>query len=146
MKKLNTRKFGRSKKGFSLIEVLVSMALVAIAMLGLAQLFVLSIVNNSQADRMTNAVFLVQQQIEQLRTFTNDELSLLPATLDELIDVNLDTTYDYRRITRVQSSGLAYEVRVLVFAGEQEGVETDALIADPMAYRARADMTTLISR
>ncbi len=146
MKKLNTRKFGRSKKGFSLIEVLVSMALVAIAMLGLAQLFVLSIVNNSQADRMTNAVFLVQQQIEQLRTFTYDELSLLPATLDELIDVNLDTTYDYRRITRVQPSGLAFEVRVLVFAGEQEGVETDALIADPMAYRVRADMTTLISR
>lgn len=145
MIKLNTMKFGRSKKGFSLIEVLVSMALVAIAMLGLAQLFVLSIVNNSQADRMTNAVFLAQQQIEQLRTFTNDELSAL-STIDELIDLNLDTTYDYRRITRVQLSGLAYEVRVLVFAGEQGGVEADALIADPIAYRARADMTTLISR
>ncbi len=145
MIKLNTMKFGRSKKGFSLIEVLVSMALVAIAMLGLAQLFVLSIVNNSQADRMTNAVFLAQQQIEQLRTFTNDELSALN-TIDELIDLNLDTTYDYRRITIVQLSGLAYEVRVLVFAGEQGGVEADALIADPIAYRARADMTTLISR
>ncbi len=145
MIKLNTMKFGRSKKGFSLIEVLVSMALVAIAMLGLAQLFVLSIVNNSQADRMTNAVFLAQQQIEQLRTFTNDELSALN-TIDELIDLNLDTTYDYRRITRVQLSGSAYEVRILVFAGEQGGVETAALIADPLAYRARADMTTLISR
>ncbi len=145
MIKLNTMKFGRSKKGFSLIEVLVSMALVAIAMLGLAQLFVLSIVNNSQADRMTNAVFLAQQQIEQLRTFTNDELSALN-TIDELMDLNLDTTYDYRRITRVQLSGLAYEVRILVFAGEQEGVETAALVADPLAYRARADMTTLISR
>ncbi len=145
MIKLNTMKFGRSKKGFSLIEVLVSMALVAIAMLGLAQLSILSIVNNSPADRMTNAVFLAQQQIEQLRTFTNDELSALN-TIDELIDLNLDTTYDYRRITIVQLSGLAYEVRVLVFAGEQGGVEADALIADPIAYRARADMTTLISR
>jgi len=145
MNKLNISKYSRNKKGFSLIEVLVSMALVAIAMLGLAQLFILSIVNNSQADHMTNATFLAQQQIEQLRTFTYDELSALN-TIDELIDVNLDTTYDYRRITRVQLSGLAYEVRVLVFAGEQEGVETAALIADPMAYRARADMTTLISR
>jgi len=145
MIKLNTMKFGRSKKGFSLIEVLVSMALVAIAMLGLAQLFVLSIVNNSQADRMTNAVFLAQQQIEQLRTFTNDELSALN-TIDELMDLNLDTTYDYRRITRVQLSGSAYEVRILVFAGEQEGVETAALVANHLAYRARADMTTLISR
>jgi len=145
MIKLNTMKCGRSKKGFSLIEVLVSMALVAIAMLGLAQLFILSIMNNSQADRMTNATFLAQQQIEQLRTFTYDELNALN-TIDELIDVNLDTTYDYRRITRVQFSGLAFEVRVLVFAGEQEGVETTALVDDPMAYRARTDMTTLISR
>ena len=145
MNKLNISKYSRNKKGFSLIEVLVSMALVAIAMLGLAQLFVLSIVNNSQADRMTNAVFLAQQQIEQLRTFTNDELSALN-TIDELMDLNLDTTYDYRRITRVQLSGSAYEVRILVFAGEQEGVETAALVADPLAYRARADMTTLISR
>jgi prepilin-type N-terminal cleavage/methylation domain-containing protein len=134
-------------QGFSLIETLVGVALVAIAMLGLAQLMVLSIANNTRADRMGTAVFLARQQIEQLRILTNDELNaLVGAPGDENLDINVDGIDDYRRITLLQTSGEFIQVRVLVFASEQLGEDMTALVADPTAFRVRADITTLIGR
>ena len=74
----------KKRKGFSLIEVLVAMALTTVALMGLIQLFLLGIAQNNRSDKMTNATFLAQQQIEQLRTFTADELN----TCDMPIDSN----------------------------------------------------------
>jgi prepilin-type N-terminal cleavage/methylation domain-containing protein len=134
-------------EGFSLIETLVGVALVAIAMLGLAQLLVLSIVQNTRADRMSNAVFLARQQIEELRLLTVNELNALTgAPMDQSLDINQDGLFDYRRITTLQPSGVFYQVRVLIFAAETLGESTGNLLANPPAYRVRADITSLISR
>jgi type II secretory pathway pseudopilin PulG len=137
----------KAEEGFSLIEALVGVALVAIAMLGLAQLFVLSIAQNSRAARITNATFLVQQRVEELRAFTADELNLLIGTpIDEILDLNQDTTDDFRRITRIQMAGDSYEIRVLVFGMEQQDVDVNDLLDDPVRYRVRSDVTTLLGR
>lgn len=141
------RKSRRKDKGFSLVEVLVGITLVSVAMMGLAQLFMLGIMNNTRADRMTNGTFLALQEVEQIRALTVTEINLLlNAPIDEQLDINLDGIPDYRRITQIQNVGLSYEVRVLVFAQEQMTTGVDTLIADPAAYNVRADMTTLISR
>ncbi|MCP2620103.1 prepilin-type N-terminal cleavage/methylation domain-containing protein, partial [Candidatus Aminicenantes bacterium AC-334-K16] len=67
------------RKGMTFIEALVGIALMAIAVIGLAQLFTYGILNNSRADRIANATFLAQQQIEFLRNLTGPELSALSA-------------------------------------------------------------------
>jgi Tfp pilus assembly protein PilV len=137
----------RRIEGFSLIETLVGVALVAIAMLGLAQLLVLSIAQNTRADRMSNAIFLARQQIEELRLLTQDELNTLTgAPMDQNLDINQDGMFDYRRITILQPSGVFYQARVLIFAAETLGESMGNLLADPEAYRVRADITSLISR
>jgi len=137
----------QTEKGFSLIESLVGIALVGIALLGLAQLFVLSIAQNTRAARITNATFLAQQRVEELRSFTADELNLMiGAPIDEIVDVNLDTTNDYRRITRIQMAGDSFEIRVLVFGSEQLDASVADLLADPVQHRVRADVTTLLGR
>jgi len=137
----------KKRKGFSLIEVLVAMALTTVALMGLIQLFLLGIAQNNRSDKMTNATFLAQQQIEQLRTFTADELNTLTSALiDDLINVNQDIMVDYRRVTQVQISGFSWAIRVLVFAGAQTGVTAEDLIADPYSYRVRTDVSTIISR
>lgn len=137
----------KKRKGFSLIEVLVAMALTTVALMGLIQLFLLGIAQNNRSDKMTNAVFLAQQQIEQLRTFTADELNALTSLpIDDLINLNQDIAIDFRRITQVQISGFSWEIRVLVFAGAQTGVTAEDLIADPYNYRVRTDVSTIISR
>ncbi len=135
------------QKGFSLIEVLIGIAIVAIGLLGLAQLFTYSVMTNSRAERMSNATFLAQQQIDYHRNLTRDELDTLTAgTIDEQIDINYDGTYDYRRITEIQSSGLFWTIRVLVFSAEELTTDATALTLDPSGSGVRANMSTIISR
>ena len=137
----------KKRKGMTLIEALVGIALVAIAVVGLAQLFTYGILINSRANRMANATFLAQQQIEFLRNLTGPELSALSAgNLDEQIDINNDGTLDYRRITILGSQGSYTEVRVLVFGPAQVFTQRDELLANPAQHRVMADIRTILAR
>jgi len=147
---MNMRSLRTNKRyqGFTLIEVLICIALIALALLGLAEIFTLSVLNNMRSDRMTNANFLAQQQVDFLRNLTSSELAtlFLNQTIDEPLDVNNDSTLDYRRITIVRPTGNNYEVRVLVFSAEQINTDIDSLIQNPDRYRVKARLITLISR
>lgn len=135
------------KEGFSLVEVVIGIAIVSIALLGLAQLFTYSVMTNSRAERMSNATFLAQQQIDYHRNLTIDELNALTSgIIDEQIDVNLDGSIDYRRLTEVQSSGIFWEIRVLVFASDQLNTAASTLAQDPQQYDVKANLSTIISR
>ncbi len=135
------------KKGFSLLEAVIGIALVGIALLGLAQMFTYSVMNNARSDRMTSSTYLAQEQIDVLRNLTSAELSALTAgTVDEQIDVNNDGTFDFRRLTEVQFSGSSWSVRVLVFAEDQFGTAATALLENPIPYKVKADLNTVISR
>ncbi len=130
-----------------MVEVLVGLAIVGIALLGLAQLFTYSVMTNSRAERMSNATFLAQQQIDYHRNLTADELNTLAAGInDEQIDVNSDGTIDYRRVTEIQASGISWEIRVLVFSAEQLSRNVSVLVGDPQLYDVKANMSTIISR
>ena len=146
--KKRQRKAGKNgSEGFSLIETTVGIALVGVALLALAQLFTYSVMNNQRSDRMTNSIFLAQQQIDFLRNLTVTDLNNLAVSpVDEQIDVNNDGNIDYRRVTRIQASGFVWEVRVQVFPASQLGVDVDALINYPSQHKVRADMSTVISR
>ena len=134
-------------QGFSLIEVLIGIAIVAIALLGLAQLFTYSVMTNSRAERMSNATFLAQQQIDYHRNLTATELNTLTSVPnDEQIDVNLDGSIDYRRVTEIQATGLFWEIRVLVFSAEQLNTAVNDLVGDPQQYDVKASVSTIISR
>jgi prepilin-type N-terminal cleavage/methylation domain-containing protein len=135
------------RKGFSLIEVLVGIAIVSIALLGLAQLFTYGVLTNSRAERLSSATFLAQQQIDSYRNLTADELNTLASNaLDEQVDVNLDGTIDFRRITEIQANGASWEMRVLVFSAEQLNTDAALLTQNPRAYGVKANISTLISR
>jgi prepilin-type N-terminal cleavage/methylation domain-containing protein len=140
------------RKGFTLIEVLVALFLVGVAIMGLAQMFTLTILNNSRSERMANATFLAQQRIDFLRNMTTLELNTAtlsdgtPIPLDEQLDINNDGTIDYRRITQIQSAGFYWDIRIWVFTGKHSTESSAQLIADPHQYRVMADMSTVISR
>jgi len=141
----------KRSRGFSLIEVLVGLFLVAVAVLGLAELFLAAVANNLKADRVANATFLAQQQIDWLRGFTFDELNAYAVTTiesrDEIIDLNLDGTNDYRRITDFRIAADTYQVRIYVYSAEKFGIVSPAaLIADTDLNRPRALITTIITR
>jgi prepilin-type N-terminal cleavage/methylation domain-containing protein len=59
-----------SDRGFSLVEVLVSMGLLTAVSLGVAQLFALSTRNNLIAKGQTSTTAMAEQKLEQLRGLT----------------------------------------------------------------------------
>jgi len=136
----------RRKTGFSLIEVLIGVFLVAVAVIGLAQLILLGMMNNSRASDIANAVFLAQQEIDYLRTLTSAELLVVPPTTNELLDLNADGSTDFRRITVVTFQDPAFAVKVLVFSTAQAHADVNDLINYPERNRVRARMETVISR
>jgi prepilin-type N-terminal cleavage/methylation domain-containing protein len=150
-----------SRAGFTLIESVVGIVLVAIAVLGLVQMFTMSLMNNVRSDRITAASFLAQQRADALRNLTKDELNTLAASgsvdlnadgaadidSDELLDLNLDNHNDYRRLTEVVQVGpTSWSVHILVFTPEQFGIARSQLMAGPDTHRVRANYSTLISR
>ena len=146
-KDLNLPLKERKRKGFTLMEVVIGIALVAIALLGLAQVFTYSVMNNSRSERMSAATYLAQQQIDSLRSLTADELNALTeGAMDEQIDINNDGSYDFRRITQVQNTGSNWAVRVMVFSAEEMNRSLNSLIQNPGQYRVRADVNTVITR
>ena len=135
------------RKGFSLIEALLAMFLMSVALMGLAQLFVFSILNNNRSDQMTNATFLARQSIEQMRNLLADELSAMSASpIDEYLNIDGDSTIDFRRITVVEPVGVSWSIRVLVFPGGQTNLTADELRANPSDHKVRADITTKVNR
>jgi prepilin-type N-terminal cleavage/methylation domain-containing protein len=60
----------RNESGFSLIEVLMATALMAVALISLAQLFAISTTNNVASRYSTMAAILAEQKMEQLRGLT----------------------------------------------------------------------------
>ena len=148
---LNKIRGRRRPAGFSLVEVLLGMFIIAVAVIGLAQLFLLSVANNSRSSEITNAVFLAQQQVDLLRTLTRDELLSYPdETLgfsdDEVLDLNADGTPDFRRLTTVLMLDPEFEVRVLVFPASKVITGRADLLGDPEGHKARADVNTIIAR
>ena len=66
-------------RGYSLVEVLVAMSLVAVGVAGLAQLVALTAYANLQAAHTTIAAVLAQQKMEELLPAAAGELAPSPA-------------------------------------------------------------------
>jgi len=139
------------KNGFSLIEVLVGIALIATVLIGLAQLFTMSVMNNLRSSEISNATFLAQQNIDYLRSLTGPEMSNFPMvargeSADEAIDLNADGTMDFRRLTQVTPNGEIFDIRVLVFPISERSTPIAQLLADPGQHHVQAQINTVISR
>ena len=139
------------KNGFSLIEVLVGIALIGTVLVGLAQLFTMSVMNNFRSNEISNATFLAQQNIDYLRSLTRPELGNFPQAArgessDEAIDLNADLTIDFRRLTRVTPNGEIFDIRVWVFPVTERNTDVAQLIANPERHHVQAQINTVISR
>lgn len=147
-------KNNKNPSGFTLIETIISLALVTVVFVSLAQLFTISIMQNVRSHEISNAIFLAQQQIDYLRTLTSDELNDFPNVAigesdDENIDINADGTIDFRRITQIEEPTSligSFDVLVMVFPPAYQDTAANSLITNPEKYKARAYIHTIISR
>jgi len=57
---------GRNEKGFTLIEVIIAIAILSVGLLALASMQVAAIKGNAHANRLTEATTLAQDKVEEL--------------------------------------------------------------------------------
>ena len=76
--KLNRKFFVEREKGFTLLEVMISLVILSIGLLGLAALQLVAVKNNSFSSEMTYATMLAQQQAETLKSLPFSDSDLDP--------------------------------------------------------------------
>ncbi len=71
------------ESGFSLIEVLISLVVLAVGLLALAELQIFSIKGGSASNRVTQATILAQNRLEELRRLPYDDSLLTQGQHEE---------------------------------------------------------------
>jgi prepilin-type N-terminal cleavage/methylation domain-containing protein len=81
MRRTDWRDRTERERGFTLIEALVATTIMTVAVLSIAQITVLSMRVNQDADAISLGVMLAQQKLEQLRTltWTDDGFAVAPS-------------------------------------------------------------------
>ena len=106
----------RSQQGFTLIEVLVAMALLSFGLLSVASMQVVAIQVNGSALRLNRGTTLVQDKIEELLALPFTHASLADATpvdsCTEYTEANPEPGYALRWCVDTSADGNSKNVRV----------------------------------
>ena len=89
-------KYSRKPAGFTLIEVLIALVILAVCLLGVAGLMATTTSNNSDGSRMTEAVTLIQGKLEELKATSPAKIAnngLNVVVPDPVSNVIRGTTY-----------------------------------------------------
>lgn len=121
----------QSEAGFTLIETVISMLLMAIVGLGVAGLFAYAASSTANAAEREMATAVAQQRMEQLKS-----VAFTDATLDTTSSAGVTTT-----ITRL---GRAYSVNTIVTANSPATLKTITIKVTPVAPSAKASNVNTI--
>lgn len=118
---MKTRK-NLTESGFTLIEVMVSIIILSIGVLGLAPLMAVSVTGNSFSNEATRANVIAQDKIEELKNVVN--FGALPF----LDTATVDSRYHFRaRVDDTGSDGTVpagvYKIFIRVNWTDQAGVD-----------------------
>ena len=107
-------------RGFSLIEVLIAIAVLAVGLLAMARFQGAALQASSLAKERSEAVALAEQKIEQLRNFTNfanigpcvtDTLTILGAVTTNAATVYYTRTCSLGAMVPAAGAGVLYQYR-----------------------------------
>ncbi len=95
------KKYSNSN-GLSLLEIVVALAIIFVAFLGLIQTFPFSLTINKTAENMTKAAFLAQAKIEQLKSLSYQDVNIgVIEAKHQLSETPDDYLYYFQRETTV---------------------------------------------
>jgi type IV pilus assembly protein PilV len=89
------------QQGFSLIEVVIALAIFSIGILAIAQLQISAVRNNTRGNLATQATMLAEAQIENLKNISN--VTLLADSVESGIDQNGAAGGIYTRTTVISN-------------------------------------------
>ncbi|MGK2905152.1 MAG: type IV pilus modification PilV family protein [Desulfuromonadales bacterium] len=138
--------FKKSRSGFSLIELLVAVVILAVGMLGLAELQITAMRTNSKSEGILAATSIAQDAIEQVQALDGSDPWLQSATATPLplslpsgsISIQGGGTYTvtYERVTPYEGVNNLCWIRVTV-------VPSNNVASSSVFSRRSVTMTTL---
>ena len=75
---IRTTKYGQRKNGFSLLELIIAIAVLAIGLVGILQIFPVGLRASYRSGMLTKAAFLAQNKVEEAKMAGFDALTELP--------------------------------------------------------------------
>jgi type IV pilus assembly protein PilV len=121
-KKIKMRK---REQGFTMIEILIAIALLLVGLLAVGQMQVMTMVTNSTANQRTTAITLAQDQMELLRTrpYANIETPPLSNTSgiytrSWTVETNTPATNMKRVTMTVSWQGKQVKLQSIIAAGD----------------------------
>lgn len=84
----------KNRKGFTIVEVIISLVILVLALFALSSLQTASIGSNASGQQMTIATMMAQDKLEELMALPWDD-SQLSDTVDNFVDTNGDLIADY---------------------------------------------------
>jgi prepilin-type N-terminal cleavage/methylation domain-containing protein len=133
-----TTRFG-SEGGFTLIEALVAMVVLAVGIISVANLMVVAARSNSVGTQGTAAATIASQEMERLTAISYNALPVGGDITADVAGFNSDTDVPGVGIihTRWQVTGVANQTRLITVRSEGTGALSGA--------RSRAEFTTIRS-
>ncbi len=99
-----------NRKGFTLIEVLVAMAILSVGLLAVIKMIVVYVQSNTYVNRYGSAIVLAQDKMEELRSYASSDLldNYSPMDFDYLVSAEAEFTslYDPANKTSVVFPGM----------------------------------------
>ena len=111
---MDSAKVAMNKRGFSLLELIIAIAVLAVGLVGVLQIFPIGLRASQRAGIMTKAAFLAQNKIEDIKLAGFDAITELPPKIPlsgkdgdfewniKIDDVNLEgveNTSEMRKVT-----------------------------------------------
>lgn len=132
------RRAAACRKGFTLVEIMTSFALVVIVIMSLTASIAQSMVFSRRLDVMYVSSYLAQRRIDLLKRFAFDALD--PAGLENNVrlnaDGNIDSNGEYIRTTEVTENYLGNphltKIRITVYRIQ---INIDGTVVDPVTGR-----------
>ena len=120
----------QSEAGFTLLETVISMVLMAIVGLGVASLFVYAANSTANAADREMATAVAQQRMEQLKNAA-------------FTDATLDTTSSAGVTTTVTRLGRDYSVNTNIAVNSSATLKTITVKVTPVASSAKSNVNTI---
>jgi type IV pilus modification protein PilV len=84
------------EQGFTLIEIIIAMGILAFGLLAMASMQVMAIKTNGKANRITEAATFNMDQIEQIRALNNTDVSIPAIAAQDWQPLGTSGLYQYK--------------------------------------------------